>query len=357
MGLNKYPETFPDEDLCLKVIKLLIACKQGKNNEFSDKFKQLCDSFIKEKRTKRCKKILQELKDVIDGKQTKPRSRFLRALIPDVSSFQVLGVLIDEAQHSFADPDLFSKKDFERLYSYYWRCFEVVFSAIQKGFGKGSLKLNANTSMEGLVQIIKEAYDRPIESFRGYQASYYYLIKQSLPPNAYCKVATTNYFHFVETLDETPAYLNGRLDLFENVNTREVIDIKRNRKNRNTLKEKYVPFILGQSFVKPLICLEQAKAYLDFAKMAKSCRYLVVLGYGINSSDEHVNTILRPLRKNKGGILFVVKDEAEEHRVRKTLHRLRHSKKLRFVYFEDKENRKVVEEVFSFITEREKKRN
>ncbi len=264
---------------------------------------------------------------------------------------------MDRAEHAFANPELFPKEDYQKLFSYYWKCFEVIFSAIQKGFGKELLKLNANTSMEGLVQIIKEAYDRPIESFRGYQASYYYLIKQSLPPNAYCKVATTNYFHFVETLDETPAYLNGRLDLFENVNTREVIDIKRNRKNQNSLKEKYVPFILGQSFVKPLICLEQAKAYLDFAKMAKSCRYLVVLGYGINSSDEHVNTILRPLRKNKGGILFVVKDEAEEHRVRKTLHRPRHSKNLRFVYFKDKENRKVVEEVFSFITEREKKRN
>ena len=85
---------------------------------------------------------------------------------------------------------------------------------------------------------------------------------------------------------------------------------------------------------------------MGFASHFRSSRYYVILGYGLNDCDQHVNSVLRRCKKKKK--IVVVEDEQHVKRVRRVL-LTKANRNLRFVYFKDKDNRSVVDEVFEII--------
>lgn len=120
---------------------------------------------------------------------------------------------------------------------------------------------------------------------------YYRIIKQH-KDDFNINVITTNYTNFAEKIigleNENIAYLHGKLDLFENLKTKK-IDRPNNFKNEDVI----FPYILIQSGVKPLISPLEIKVFSNACDMIENADYLIILGYGLNSDDEHVVSMIK----------------------------------------------------------------
>ncbi len=128
-------------------------------------------------------------------------------------------------------------------------------------------------------------------------------------------VATTNYTCFAEKLislhHKDIAYMHGRLDLFEDVFTKRIatlIDFSE--------KDYVFPHIFVQSGIKPIVSSFQIHEMDKAIKAMETCDVLIILGYGINSDDEHITNILRDRIRANGRIICLLYNNNHEERTR-----------------------------------------
>lgn len=139
-----------------------------------------------------------------------------------------------------------------------------------------------------------------IEKNRSNSKLYYSVIKK-VCANSDVTIVTTNYTKFAEKMtDCKTAYLHGRLDLFEDVKTKQVAKLSELDDSKEVL-----PFIFIPSGVKPVVSLYQIKQYaLAFEAFEKS-DVLCILGYSISTDDEHIkNFIAERMSNGKKVVLF-----------------------------------------------------
>lgn len=68
----------------------------------------------------------------------------------------------------------------------------------------------------------------------------------------------------------------------------------------------HIPFILTQSGLKPLTSVDMSRRYVNlFDRMAES-NGIVVVGYGFNVDDSHINGMFRKLIEDCGKHLYWV---------------------------------------------------
>ena len=110
-------------------------------------------------------------------------------------------------------------------------------------------------------------------------------------------VVTTNYTGFAESIIGLPvekvAYIHGRLNLFEDVKTKKVANI-----SSFSDDEVIFPHIFIQSGIKPVVSSNQITELYKATEAILHSDNLIIIGYGVNSDDEHISNLLRERLQN-----------------------------------------------------------
>ncbi len=141
--------------------------------------------------------------------------------------------------------------------------------------------------------------------------SLYYSVIGRFKKNIDISVITTNYTFFAQNIMDLEcddiAYLHGKMDWFEDIKTKEVKPIGEHSKESTIF-----PFIFVQSGVKPVVSQIQIKEYTKAIKFLEEAENVVILGYGLNSDDEHIITMLRDCVKDSSHITYLIYIENEK---------------------------------------------
>lgn len=138
--------------------------------------------------------------------------------------------------------------------------------------------------------------------------TYYHILENKLNSSTKnsCKyfITTTNYTDYVSEIFGTTntAYLHGKLKWFEDLKTLQVFDCDDDKEYDKLLEiaetqskskqTRLIPFIMIPSGVKPLICQKQIDEFKKFSDNLDKSDYLVIVGYNLNSEDNHINSII-----------------------------------------------------------------
>lgn len=358
-------DTIINEDyINIKIVRL-IAYRVKKSFKGIYEYINNDNVFKKKKRySKRYKKIVHAI-EKYDFNSV--NSAFLKSLKIGGKS-QFYGAFLDSIFNSFARerPKAGSdaSKQFQYLFYYYWLCYYSIFRRIYKLINGKEHILNQNF-IEKSRDDQKEFYkDDVLQTLKKkYKESYYSLINKALKENddivTLTGIATSNYFNLCKIVDEKKdiAFLNGSLKMFEQPTKLRVYD-RNNEKDSNGL---FIPFLLGVSYVKPIICSYQIEEFNKFKKYLEDSDVLVVLGYSFGETDNHINAVVKEFYENKGKktnkkrhkiIIFVCKNEKEFEKQKSSVDLKGNRTHIHAVYFDKSSNKKVVEDIFDIIREK-----
>lgn len=187
-----------------------------------------------------------------------------------------------------------------------------------------------------IQSIIEDCESSIIEKRKDDNNLYYSIIKKKLSPNETC-IITTNYTKFAQMITGFDvAYLHGRLDIFEDLFTKKVSKIE----NFTNYESVIFPFIFIPSGVKPIVCKWQVKQYEMAIKAFEEAEALIILGYSINSDDEHIKNFIRDRLENKKKVyLFKYENYEDKDKRRKfketTTEDFENSPYLKIIFFSD----------------------
>ena len=122
-------------------------------------------------------------------------------------------------------------------------------------------------------------------------------------------LATTNYNTFIESILDNPiSYLNGSTELWYDPYLNKVGDRSQLDKNEVHFT---VPLLFTQSGTKPMTCIEMSKLYVKMYDEFQLSDKIVVVGFGFNKDDEHINGILRALIDDEDKHIYVIECNKE----------------------------------------------
>lgn len=122
-------------------------------------------------------------------------------------------------------------------------------------------------------------------------------------------VGTSNYTHLINAAGAGNVFfLNGSLSEFYDPYRNEIVD--------ETYESLKVPFLFTQSGTKPMTSIKMSRRYIEFFDKCKEADRIVVLGYGFNSDDGHINTLLRSLIDEHGKEIDVIDYKVKDLTVR-----------------------------------------
>ncbi len=124
-------------------------------------------------------------------------------------------------------------------------------------------------------------------------------------------VINLNYTSFAEkiiSLDrENIAYLHGKLGLFEELKTKRIGELC-----ELDVDETVFPYLLVQSGIKPIISPRQIEEFGKAANWMRKADMIVILGYGVNSDDEHISNFLRWRIDNDKRVVCFIHENSED---------------------------------------------
>ena len=122
------------------------------------------------------------------------------------------------------------------------------------------------------------------------------------------KIATTNYNKIIiEKLKEDITYLNGSVAQWYDPYLNK-IDTKENLGGRFI-----VPLLFTQSGTKHMTSIFKSCEYVDLYRDWKETDYIVIVGFGFNKDDEHINGIIRTLvNDDDKKVIIVGRNTSEE---------------------------------------------
>lgn len=125
------------------------------------------------------------------------------------------------------------------------------------------------------------------------QKGYYDDLKEALDLKKLeiSKVATTNYNEFIkEKINEQVIYLNGSINQWYDPYLNKI-----GQKNDLGKQHFLVPLLFTQSGTKPMTSIYKSIEYVELYESWKNSDMIIVVGFGFNSDDEHINGIIRTL--------------------------------------------------------------
>ena len=241
------------------------------------------------------------------------RSAFLKELFYCIGDDKIdidldchISNLLDTYFHTIIDPSKYGCVSFSKIFNYYWQCYFTIAESVvnlikpynkEIGYYLDDDNLDFYKVLSKIKQFTKHIYNVELPSC----SSYYAEINKKLNSQKYncCGLITTNYYNLCKYVDEniTPIYLNGQLSQFEFPEWINVIDVL--DEDIEDIKEPFdgrklfFPFIFGQSLVKPIVHSKQIHEYSNFSKCLNDSDYLIIIGYNMNSDDNHINSHIR----------------------------------------------------------------
>ena len=238
------------------------------------------------------------------------------------------GGLLDSYFHTIINPKLYGSVKFSYVFNFYWSCYFSILFPLLKLKGKTSEYHNGNKIdilkiLKNIKSVTKEIYE--FDYTKVNNKNYYSELQNQIENNQKLEcsgIITTNYSNiseqFLKCNTGPVSYPNGELRFFEIPENLEVIDLLEEELPENKL---FFPFIFGQSFVKPIVNEYQIEQFSKMKKILKNADVLIIIGYGINSDDNHINSYLRKFVNNKK-IVYMTSSKADDESVRisKVLH-------------------------------------
>lgn len=184
---------------------------------------------------------------------------------------------------------------FWRLINYFWSAFFSILLPVldlskkyddTQEYIKNKYRYILNHLQEVIGDIYSDGYKEAIGET--YEKSYYRKLNEAFPKSI---AITTNYTPFLDFSDfAQKIYLAGKLSQFEIPEELRVVEFKQKQDIANKL---IFPFLSTQAPVKPIIDRVQMQEYSDFMGTLDRSHILVIVGYGINEEDNHINALLR----------------------------------------------------------------
>jgi len=117
-------------------------------------------------------------------------------------------------------------------------------------------------------------------------------------------IGTSNYNKFIEEFisKQNIHYLNGSVDDYYDPYKNKILTEDEAKNSKHIC----VPLLFTQSGIKPLTSVVMSRRYVNYFDELSDCSVILVLGYGCNSDDGHINGLLREIieEKKKKVILF-----------------------------------------------------
>ena len=129
-------------------------------------------------------------------------------------------------------------------------------------------------------------------------------------------IATTNYNTFIsDILNKKIIFMNGSVNMWydpylNKIETKDILDVL-NQKGNHFL----VPLLFTQSGTKPMTSITMAKNYVETYESWRESDYLVIVGFGFNLDDEHINGIIRTLINDDNKKIIVIRRKKESTNV------------------------------------------
>lgn len=307
-----------------------------KNNDFAEKHHEeieavlteddynelsengVTNNFKKEKNEEKKEALLKEFKEIITD-STKKYDSISTPLFKDLFvkkndggiNFDInvgMANILDSYFHTIINPCKYGKIKFSKIVNYYWACFFTILEDLLRYYsdrwGISSFeeyysadKMHYEKILLNLRDLMRQLYNEVSIIQDG---SYYSIISKNLDrekKHFECVgILTTNYFRFCESVaDVKVAYLNGKMCWFEYPESLQVSNIIDESDNNRF----YFPFVFGQSLIKPIVHSKQVEEFAKMKDILDIADVLVVLGYGINEDDNHVNSFLREFVEKK----------------------------------------------------------
>ncbi len=198
---------------------------------------------------------------------------------------------------SIIDPCAAGKRVFWRLINYFWTAFFAIYGPLTTG--KEFKDVKEYREVLGNLSKVAEAW-KSDEVKDLCKDKYYGHFRENYPNSV---AATTNYTPFVEQYwGENSIYLAGKLIQMEDPYNLELLDLRENQDFQDRL---VFPFMMTQAPVKPIVFPEQIREYSRFASALDESDILVILGYSLNESDNHINVYLRDyLKRDNKKIIY-----------------------------------------------------
>ena len=80
-----------------------------------------------------------------------------------------------------------------------------------------------------------------------------------------------------------------------------------------------VPLLFTQSGTKPMTSIYKSCEYVDLYRSWKESDYVIIVGFGFNKDDEHINGIIRTLVNEDNKKIIIVNKAMEKKEIIKTL--------------------------------------
>ncbi len=121
-------------------------------------------------------------------------------------------------------------------------------------------------------------------------------------------IATTNYNTFISDVTKSDViYMNGSTDKWYDPYLNKMGTFE----ELNDEEEHFlVPLMFTQSGTKPMTSIKMAMEYVDTYKKWKDSDTIVVIGFGFNADDEHINGIIRTLVDTDNKRLVVIRPQS-----------------------------------------------
>lgn len=249
------------------------------------------------------------------------------------------------------------RRESSRVIKIYYSAFQIIVNEI--GTFKEKISkikdLDVITRRKMFFEFLDNEINELINYANNYDDNYYLLIKDfknkyNLKMNIhninYINIITTNYTSIcqkvVDIIDEKIAYVHGRLKLFENIKTKEIKEIDEFQED-----DVIMPYIMIPSGIKPIISPYQIKEWYKAISFIDNSKYLIILGYGINSDDEHITSIIRNSINQIVIIFFLYNKEEDEKKYKDSKNKILEifGCSDKFYFFKSKEFKKILDEI------------
>lgn len=135
---------------------------------------------------------------------------------------------------------------------------------------------------------------------------YYNMLKEAIDDEKFeaSAIATTNYNNLIEDiLERKVTYLNGSTSVWYDPYLNKIGDKEELDDDEHHI---VVPLIFTQSGTKPMTAISMSVQYVDLYRAWRESDAIVIVGFGFNADDEHINGILRTLVNDDGKELIIV---------------------------------------------------
>jgi len=234
-----------------------------------------------------------------------PHAWLIKLISKEMKSYGVL----EKYFYTVINPKMYGPYKYWKLVNYYWQAYFSIMVPLceyltQNGstfFQELGIEFDGSSKMketkqnyllflEHIESTSKELWsDHSLGIYKSNMEQHYY--QHMMVKNA-VGIISTNYTPIIKSFHpQKLAQINGSLNLFEYPFELAVYDFCKD--SRHPKHRMFFPFIFGTSSLKPVVHSIQIDALKTLKEILNESNILVIIGYGLNEDDNHLNSFIR----------------------------------------------------------------